>query len=176
VRGELDAARRTLEDAGEVEGPLGVELARAEADRGDPARALALARRILPAARLEGPVGQPEVLAIQEILCRVAPRVPQAVLGIARNEPPAAAGFVEGPTDLVEAVAAEAARQPAEAAAACERADARGFLSLELLAIHVRALRSLGRDGDAERFATRLRSLAPLAPTDEVPNAFPPGP
>ena len=172
LRGELDAAARTLESVGELEGPLGVELARAAAARGDMNRAFALVGRLLAAARLEGPVGHLQVWALWELLRRLAPSDPPAALALVRGAPPASAGFAEGPRALAEATAAEAAGLPEDAAAACSRAEAVGIVHVELLGLHIRALRALGRTAEAERLTVRLRALAPLTATEPVPSAF----
>jgi spermidine synthase len=176
ARGDLDGAARALEAVNEIEGPLGVELARSAANRGDAGRAFALAGRLLTAARLEGPVGQQEVSALWEMLRRHASRDPRGVLRLVRGAPPASAGFAEGARAFTEAVAAEAAGFPADAAAACARVEARGVVSLDLLGLHIRALRALGRTEEAEQLMDRLHRLAPLAITDPVPSAFPAAP
>jgi spermidine synthase len=172
LRGELDAAARALESVGELEGPLGVELARAAAAAGDMNRAFALVGRLLTAARLEGPVGQLQVWALWELLRRLAPSDPPAALALVRGAPPASAGFAEGPRALAEATAAEAAGLPDDAVAACSRAEAAGIVHLEILGLHIRALRTLGRTAEAERLTDRLRALAPLTATEPVPSAF----
>ena len=173
LRGDFDAATRALESVNELEGPSGVELARSAAEHGDTGRAFALAGRLLSAARLEGPVGQPEVTALWEMLRLHAARDPGAALRLVRGSPPASAGFAQGTRALAEAVAAEVAKLPAETAAACARAEAQGFIHMDLLGLHIRALRSLGRPSEAERLEDRLHALAPLAVTDPVPSAFP---
>ena len=176
LRGEFDAAARALESVSELEGPLGVDLARAAAARGDVNRAFAIVGRLLAAARLEGPVGQLQVWALWELLRRLAPLDPPAALALVRGAPPASAGFAEGPRALAEAAAAEAAGLPADAADACSRAEAAGFVRLELFGLHIRALRALGRTAEAERLTDRLHALAPRAATESVPSAFAPDP
>ena len=156
----------------ELEGPSGVELARSAAEYGDTGRAFALAGRLLSAARLEGPVGQPEVTALWEMLRQHAARDPGAALRLVRGSPPASAGFAQGARALAEAAAAEVAKLPADTAAVCARAEALGFIHIDLLGLHIRALRSLGRPSEAERLEDRLHALAPLAVTDPVPSAF----
>jgi spermidine synthase len=176
LRGELDTAARVLESVSELEGPLGVELARAAAARGDVNRAFALVGRLLAAARLEGPVGQLQSWALWELLRRLAPSDPPAALALVRGAPPASAGFAQGPRALAEAAAAEAAGLPADAVDACSRAEAVGFVHPELFGIHIRSLRALGRTAEAERLTDRLHALVPLTAAEPVPSALAPGP
>jgi hypothetical protein len=89
-----------------------------------------------------------------------------------RAAPPEAAGFAVAPRALTEAIAAEAAGRPADVDAACRRAEATGFTSLDLLALHIRALHALGRPAEAGRLTRRLRDLAPYALTERVPSPF----
>ena len=49
-------------------------------------------------------------------------------------------------------------------------------MNLELLGLHIRALRALSRPADAERLTRRLRALAPLAVTEPVPSPLAPRP
>ena len=176
LRGELDAAASALESVSELEGPLGVDLARAAATSGDDDRAFALTGRLLAAARLEGPVAQLQVGALWELLRRLAPHDPDEALRLVRGAPEVSAGFAEGPRALAEAAAAEAAGLPEDTAAACVRAEALGFVHLELFGLHIRALRALGRTAEAEQLADRLHALAPLTATEPLPSAFAPGP
>jgi hypothetical protein len=106
------------------------------------------------------------------MLRRHARRDPREALRLVRDAPQASAGFVEGSRAFTEAVAADAAGRTSEAEAACSRAEALGALSPELLGLHVRVLRTLGRRADAEVLLERLHELAPAAVTDPVPSAF----
>ncbi|HSB64398.1 MAG TPA: fused MFS/spermidine synthase [Thermoanaerobaculia bacterium] len=172
-QGRFQEAEAVLEARDRLDGPEGVELLKALSERGLAEPALALAARLLPKARLGGPLGAPEVASLYDVLRSLGLRHdPAPALRLLETSPHPSLGFPTNQKNVVLAVLYEKAGRPADAVVACERARAAGLVDLNLLGIQVRALHALGRLVEERRVRDRVRELAPLLVTEPVPSPF----
>ncbi len=162
-QGQLDGARAAWERSGEIEGRAGLELLSVLVSSGQSATALALAERLLAAARLDGPIGAPEVLLVYDYLDEIAalPAQIAEVVRIVESVPERARGLPQLPRQRLLATLYERQGRPADALAACERWGEIGVFDVDLLALRARVLRALGRTEEADQAQAALASVAP---------------
>lgn len=160
--GKTDEAAKTLEAAGSLEGPYGMQLVDILRGSRRAPEAVRLAERLLKSARLGGPVGASHVATIYSALAKLNDERPDSgIAELVRTLPPPNAGFPELPRLATLATIAERLGRPAEALAAARAAREKGLVDVGVQLVEWRALLTLGDVDAAERVASRLERLSP---------------